>query len=478
MYYVSQFAQGAHGAWLNHAMFTEESLPPTLLHYPNIMLGKIGFLFHLAPMDSYNISIMVLSCLFLLCAYTCLIKLFPTPRYALPAFLFFLFSTSFMNRLPEGSPYPFFPFQLWNTPHFVFMRIGSLPHYLVMNIFFLVLLVLLFTQNKKHIYIIPASCMLTILQPIAATLLVVTYGLATLFWKNSRDWKKIGILTIGYLMGGLYLTSLYFTNDYVHSMAGEAQWQVRTNLLFLLLSIGPIVPYAVFGMIFRYKKASAIERFGMILLPGVYIAFLLPISEHIGMSNARLLFPAQYLFWGWFGAVGLFELAERLKHVVRYKKNTIIGLLFFVFFISVAPTIVWEFQQSLPPEHHYTDPHFFLPTSTYTAFLYLSEQPSVSLILANPTTRMDILIPAISGQRTITGLRYTTPHLEEKRNNAMLFFAMKMEKDKAKHYIESHHMTHILFTNRDGDKEAFERSYPFLSPVFSTVTAVVYQMNK
>jgi hypothetical protein len=107
-------------------------------------------------------------------------------------------------------------------------------------------------------------------------------------------------------------------------MSREAEWQVRTTLFFLLKSIGPIMPFASLGMLFRFKKATAIERFGIILLLGTYITFLLPISERLGISNARLLFPAQYLFWGWFAMVGMYESAARLELYVQYKKNVII----------------------------------------------------------------------------------------------------------------------------------------------------------
>ncbi|MFH0749480.1 MAG: hypothetical protein V1917_01020 [Candidatus Gottesmanbacteria bacterium] len=481
MYYLSQFTQGARGAWLNHAMFTEEGVAPTLLHYPNILLGKIGGIIHLNPMDSYNISIIVLSCIFLIFTYYCLKKLFPKPIYAFPAFLFFLFSASFMNRLPDGALYRFYPYQLWNTPHYMFDRIGTLPHYLVINILILLSLVFLFTRHTKiwiTILTVCVFCMVTILQPVAITLIIGTYWLTSVVWKDNKDWKKVGFLTVGYLFGTLYLTFLYFTNHYVNSMASEAQWQVRTIFPFLMKSIGPILPFAVLGIVFRWKKTTSIERFGMILIPGAYLTFLLPVSGHFGISNARLLFSAQYLFWGWFAAVGLFELAERLKHVVRYKKNTIIGLLFFVFFISVAPTIVWELQQKIPPATTYTDPLYFLPKSISNAFTYLSTQkPLSSLVLANPSSRMDMLVPVLGGHRTITGPQYATQNLPEKKAEVIKFFALEMEENETRRWLQSHHINFVLFTVYDGDRNAFQRTYPFLVPLFSSKTATVYGIN-
>lgn len=480
MYYVSQFTQGAQGAWLNHALFTEETSTPTLLHYPNILLGKIGGLIHLTPTDSYNISILLLSCIFLIFTYYCLKKLFPKPHYAFCAFLLFLFSASVMNKVFDGTSVQFSPFKLWNTPHLMFMRIGILPHYLVINILFLLSVICLFTRHTKtwvNILMICVLFILTILQPVAATLLFGTYWLTIIFSKEQKDWKKIFFLTIGYLLGALYLTSLYVTNDYIHSMTGETQWQHRTTLLILIQSIGPILPFALLGMLFRLKKAVPIERFGMILLPIVYSTFLLPISEHFGISNTRLLFPAQYLFWGWFGGVGLIELADRLKYIVAYKKNTIIGFLFFVFFITVTPTIIWELQQKAPSDALYSDPNFFLPTSAYEAYIFLEKQkPLTSLVLANPPNR-DVLVPVLSGHRTITGTVYTTPNLRGKQAESNKFFTLSMEPNDAKLWIQSHHITFILFTIYDGNYLAFQQAYPFLIPLFSSETATVYGMK-
>jgi hypothetical protein len=262
-------------------------------------------------------------------------------------------------------------------------------------------------------------------------------------------------------------------------MTGEAQWQVRTTIPFLLKSIGPIVLYAALGILFRLKKAAPIERFGIILLPVAYLSFLLPISERIGISNARLLFPAQYLFWGWFAAVGLYETAEWLKSFVTYKKNIIIGLLFLIFFISASPTIIWELQQKVPDTSIYQNPLYFLPKPIYDAFIYIQKQkPLSSFVLANPSSGLDILVPVVSGHRTITGLRYTTVHLTEKRKEVVQFFTLGMDSTTALHWLQLHKVSFVLFTLYDGDKEVFQQRYPFLTPVYSTPTGAVYQMNR
>lgn len=481
MYYISQFTQGAHGAWLNHAMYTEEAIPPTLLHEPNILLGKIGGIFHLTSMDTYNIGSIVLVFLFLILTYYCLKKLFPKPIYAIPAFLFFLFSASLMNRLPDGAPYRFFPFLLWNTPHYMFERLNMPPHYLIINILFLLSLLLLFTRHQKawmNMTILGMLFALTILHPVASTLLVGTYWLTTICWKDHRDWKKTWFLTTGYLFGICYLASLYFTNNFGALMIVEAQWQDRTNLPFLLKSIGPIVPFAMLGMLFRLKKASAIERFGIILLPGVYITFLLPISEHLGISNARLLFPAQYLFWGWFAGVGLYETAGWLKSFVTYKKEVVVALLFSVFFISVAPTIIWELQQKLAIADAATGSMYYLPKTTYTAFQFLEQTfPYDALVVGNPLSFMDTRIPALSGHKTITGQRYATIKYEEKKAKVNALFSLSLSQDDALVWLTSHHVTYVLFTQYDGDVSAFQSHYPFLTPIFSTPTATVFKIQ-
>jgi len=482
MYYVSQFSQGAHGNWLNHSLFTEETIAPTLLHFPNILLGKIGGLFHLSPMDSYQISCIILLCLFLLLSFYCMKKLFKKSTYALPAFLFFTFSASLMNRLPETAPEPFYPFQLWNTPHYMFDRFTQLPHYFVMNMCFLVVLLFLFGKAKNTWFAIGTGvCMLsmTILQPIVATLTLGTAILTASIQKEHSLWKNIGIISIGYFVGIAALIRLYMTNSYVQTMTSEAGWQVLTTLPFLLKSIGPILPFAIVGIIAKLKKAAAIERFGMILLVGSYTTFLIPeIPRFLKFSNARLLFSAQYLFWGWFAAIGLFTLAQYIGRCVVVKKQIIISVLFFLFFSSVTPTIIWEIQHRLPDTAIYQNELYFLPKTTASAFTYLDKQvPYQDIVLANSDSHMNMLVPVLSGHKTMLGPAYATINASMKGKEIHAFFTLTMDEETARQWVRAHHISYILYTVTDGYAGSFAQHYPFLEKVFSSDTATVYKVK-
>jgi len=484
MYYVSQFNQGAHHAVLNHAMYTEEPIQPNLLHFPNVWLGNIGPLLHVTPMDMYNISVILCSFIFLLLSFFILKHTFHGKIYAIPAFLFFLLSEPFMNKLPPSSPVPYFPFHLWGTPQYILTRIGILPHSLIANISICLIIYLLFTTPSRIPLIIQKLViallvgMVVLLQPVAITLVIGVYGLTTLLWKYRHQWTNVVALAIGYIAGVGYMFYLFKTNFYVQAMTGETLWQVRTEPLFLLESIGPIVPFAVVGMLTRWKKAMPIERFGMLIVVISYTAFYFPLSERVGVSNVRLLFSVLYLFLGWFAAVGLFQLAAMLSSRLRVAKRVVVGIGFIVFLLCVTPTLIWEIQQKIPDQASYQSPTLFLPQTTADAFAFLETQkPKNALVLANPTTRMDIFIPVLTGHRSVTGLHYTTVDADKKQNDAYKIFLCQTPSDEARSWFEEHHISFVLFTTSDGNVQQFEKQYPFLHEVFRTTTAIVYRVE-
>jgi len=482
MYYISEFKQGAIGYWFTHNLYTEEYSRPTLVHWSNVLLGKIGGVIHLLPTDMYNISVIIFSFIFLLLGYYYLKKFFPIPNYAFSAFLFFLFSEPLMNKLPITEPVQFYPYELWNTPHYMFHRIGVLPHYLIVNIMWLFIVMSSFSIHKQNkiIRTLTIICMffVTIFQPVIATLLLGIYTIAMVGKKKEKYWKQIISLAIGYIPGITYMGWLYLIDPYVTGMTGEAQFQVRTTIPFLLKSIGPIVPFALFGVIARFKKMVPLERFGSILLLSTYTIFLLPISEHLAFSNTRMLFAGQYIFLGWFAAVGLYESASLITRFVVIKRTIINGMLFFVFFISVTPTIVWEIQQKIAKIPSPQDPINYLAKTTFSAFQFLDiALPRDAIVLGNPSSSMDIRLPVFSGHKTVTGPRYATLNYEEKRKVSMAFYNQTLDEKTAQQWIYAHHINYVVYTISDGNSAEFNQRYSFLNPIFKTTTAVVFAIR-
>lgn len=480
MFYTSQFMQGSNGAFTNTNLFTEETTPKTLLYFPNILLGHIGQILPVMPSTIYNVSCILLSFFILIAAYILLVRLFPNKKLAPVAWMFFAFSTSLMNKLPAGLADAYWPFDLWGTPHYLFNRLGGMPHRLVMTLLFFMGLALLFDKKISwpkwmQISIAFVSVFgLTLIQPIATVLLLGVFVCTALIHHKETRMTTMIASILGGGCGIAYLLFLYVADPYMQALATEGKWQTTTSLFFLLRSIGPVVPFTLIGMITR-KKWTAIEQFGGILLISTYALFLFPVLARFGISNVRLLLPAAYLFVGWFAAVGVETIAEFLPNVTKFTKNQVITLCCILFCVAVSPTIVWEIQQKVITARSQQNNYLhYLPTHTYDAFVYLKTIPNHPIVLGNPTNQLDTLIPALSGQKTVTGPLYATINHDEKIEKATQLYMRTLTTEDAHAWLREHHVTHLLFTIYDGDRTLFQTTYPFVTPLFSTPTAVVY----
>lgn len=481
LFYVSQFIQGAHGRIVETNLYTENQAISIMAHWPNVLFGMLGHAIGLTPITSYHFAVFVLISCIGLATYILFRNNFPYRGLAFPAFIFFIFSTSLMNRLPNSSPVPYFPFELWNTPHLIFNRFAPIPHTLMQTLLSIVILYLLFSKNKRTciIRIITGILffLLMLIQPVVGLIILGSYWTTVVLWRADRDRLTTYILTA---VGGavaIWTKQAIFTQDlYRYVQLWEAGAQVRTNLPFLLASIGPIVPFALVGFITRIKKAEPIERFFMFLVIIGYSAFLSPLPEILGISNTRILTPIYIVGITWFAAVGANAIARGVSRITTCKKSVAMGILMILFLLSVAPTVVWEIRQKMQTPTSVTDLMIYLPADVSKAFQFLERtKPYDDVVLANPISFMDIRVPALSGHRTVNGTPYS---LQEKikRQEAMDIFQMRMTESGLHTWLTSHRVTYVLFTSYDGDAAKFRSAYPFLIPIFSTPSAIVYRI--
>lgn len=483
MFYLSQIQEGKHGKWANTYLYTEESVMPFLSHWPNILLGKICALTKGSVITIFHTSTCILIVGFVMLSYYALCAVFPTNHKGLLPFLFFITATSLMNKLPAGSIAPFWPYELWNTPHYIFNRFGTVPHYMVQSILFTLLLIIVFRKKINRSwphYLSIGVCMLILafLQPIMAAIFLGTYMLTVFLWRDGRDKKTTLMLCIGFGLASIYTAINFTVPPFTQAKLWEAAQQVKTTPLFLLKSIGPILPLVIIGMIKTIKKSSPIERFGMFLIIVGYFSFYSPIPHLLGVSNVRILFPGYYFFFAWFATVGLEAIALWLTKITTVKKQFLVGLLFFLYLVITAPTVVWEVKQKLSTVYSQEDSMYYLPKTMYQAFTFLEQTPPYEdIVLGNPITLMDMRIPALSGHKTVTGPAYATINYDQKQKETVQFFTSTMEKDQALQWIQTHHVSYVLYTIYDGYVGDFQTHYPFLTKVFESPTATVFTVT-
>lgn len=416
-FYLNQFFQGAHGAWFTVNRYTTEATTPSILFWPNVLLGKLGGIFGLPPHISYNLSVFLLSVAILFITYK-------ITKNTL-AFLFAATATSFMNHIWVDGKAMWYPFQLWKTPNFAFDRLGGVPHQLVQTLLFLLLVYTRFYEQKRKLLFSTALIiLLTTLNPVMSGLFLAAS------WITGQ--RQI-VATIVFLIVALYYNSLTNAAPHIQSKLWEASQQVATTPLFLILSIGPISILGLLGAIKAMGEKKPIMLFGIILLAMNYVLFFTDIPRLIGISNSRVLFPALYVFWGMLAAEGVYSLRKKILCIM-------------LFFLFTIPTLYWEVKQKLVVKPQERIPLLYLPKHTYEKLISLSKQlPYDDVVLANPITHMDAIIPAFSGHTSYTGHPFATINSEQKKALAVKFFQKQMSADEAQAFLENNRIRFVLY---------------------------------
>lgn len=452
--YVSQFFQGAHGGWLTKNLYTSEITTPTILFWPNVLLGKIGGLVGLSPQTSYNISVMLLSFAVLIILSSIMQRAFPKDKIkALIAFLLAATSTSLINHIRINGQPMWYPFELWKTPNFALDRLGGVPHQTLQTLLFLLAM-----HTKKLPALLVLLILLTTLNPVMSALFLVAA------WVSTPSFKLI-LPSIGFLVTAWYYNALSNQQPHIQSKLWEAADQVRTTPLFLLLSVGPVSVLGAIGAWAIRKRTKPIHLFSIALLVASYALYFSPIPRLLGVSNSRVLFPALYAAWGVLAVEGMFF----------WKKTYVVFLLFILLTI---PTLTWEIQRKLVVKPEERVPLLYLPDNVFQAFAYLKNQrPYDDVVLANPASHMDALVPALSGHVSLTGHPFATIANENKKRQSQRFFMRTMPDEEAKAWLASQNIRYILLTQFDGDATRFHDDYPFFRTVFSTESVTIFSSH-
>lgn len=482
--YLNQFFQGAHGGWLTLNRYTTESTPASILFWPNVLLGKLGGLFGLSPEISYNLSVMLLTFTVLIVLSSLMRHVFPKDKTkALIGFILAALSTSLINHIWVNGKPMWYPFQLWKTPNFALDRLGGVPHQLVQTLLFLLAMhAWFFYRSKKISTPLVAGVLLlllTTLNPVMSAIFLGTLWITQIIIrpKQATSWMTLLVTSVGVGATAWYYNGLSSLQPHVQSKLWEAGQQIATTPLFMLLSIGPISVLGIIGAIAIIKRARPVELFSIILLVACYALYFSPIPKLIGISNSRVLYPAMYAAWGILGVLGVEFLATQLhKYSSSIKISLLTVSLSILFLIVSFPTLTWELEQKLFVKPEERIPLLYLTTDVYQAFTYLRTTGSLDdVVLGNPVSHMDALLPALTGHTGYTGHPFATINNEQKKAGAMKFFQLKMTAIEAKEWLKKNNIRFILFTKFDGDIKRFWLGLPFFKVLHTTPQATVLE---
>lgn len=480
--YLNQFFQGSRGGWLTLNRFTSEPTPPSILFWPNILLGKLGGLLGLSPEISYNLSVMLLSFAVLLVIASLMRHAFPKDKAkALIGFLFAALATSLMNHIIVGGNPMWYPFQLWKTPNFALDRLGGVPHQLVQTLLFVLAMYVWFFFRPKRVpaflVLLIVLMLLTSLNPVMSALFLGALWATQIVTLSQQktSWITLFVISIGVALTAWQYNGLSNLEPHIRSKLWEAGQQITTTPLFMLLSVGPISFLGMIGAISILKRARPVELFSVILIAACYSLYFSPIPKIAGISNSRVLFPGMYAAWGILGVLGLEFLASQLhKYISSIKISYLAICLSAVFLILSLPTLRWELEQKLVVKPEERTPLLYLPSDVYQAFVYVRNQGSFDdIVLGNPASHMDALLPALTGHTGFTGHPFATIDNERKKNSVIKLYQLKMTGSEAKEWLITNQIRFILFTKFDGDIKRFWLNFPFLKVGYANAEATV-----
>lgn len=466
--YVNHFFQGAHGAWLTANRYTSEVTLPSILYWTDVLTGKFGGLLGLSPIASYHASLLILTISTILVMYVLLAHMFPKSKiHALIGFLFAVLSTSVMNHIYVHGKPMWYPFQLWKTPHFAFDRLGGVPHQTLQSLFFLLLTILCFSHGTsrprvKLVLIGILAFTLTSINPIQAIIFLGAFmATQAIMYVQKKPVPYIKLLVLFLVTIGTFISVYFLSTTLPHSQARawDGQQHTRTTLPFLLLSLGPISILFLLGIIPSFLSGNGLFIFAVILTLGTYSLFLSKIPQGLGISNLRIVFPALYPFFGAIAVNGVLMVARKLNKIIP--PMTTIAIVVLLFILISLPTLFWEIEQKIQSQADTKDQTIYLPTPINEMFTALTSIGQFNdVVLANPKTHMDTMVPALSGHSTYSGHMLLTIRGGEKQALASQFFSLNIP--DAEVWIRANNIRYVLFTPLDGDIKHFVQTYPFL----------------
>lgn len=330
------------------------------------------------------------------------------------------------------------------------------------------------------------TLMLTTIQPFPPLLflgsLYISKAVSLIYKKRLKEAVNIKILSssFAWLAGFMILSVNFSFPPYTQAKAWEALQQNSSDLLFLLLSVGPVAVFGFFGVkpVLRYLSTMSLS---LVFMPFLcYALYLSPVPKLLGIANDRVLFPGLYLFLGVLGSVGLFSLTKYiLRALPNLAKSRVPLILIFFFLMLSLPTLAWELEQkvsfSQDLEKSYT---LYVPHSINKALESLRYKGGKhKVVLGNPITGFDTIIPALTGQKTYSGHILFTINASLKSTNASRFFTMSIASQEAYVWLKESGIDYVLFTKFDGDLVRFERAYPFLIPIQSFDGTKLYSLG-
>lgn len=476
--YLSQVSQGAWRNFTTINFYTTENLPPTIVGWPNVVIGKIFSLFNTTPTIAYHLSVIILMVTFLYLIYW-LGRRLTGQKFVghLTLFLFIVFNS----------------FPLWYQGKIVYQdyysslsipgnRLDSVPHHLLTGIILLLVIFQaliwpkfnsLFKFIFKSFLMILTGAVIASLQPVqwmVAGLSLALFDLSQIWrlkMRNPTDIFHLILPGLLFFLGGLpvaiYIQNLFTTLPFVQSALWEALQQASFDLRGFILSFGPVMVAAILLLPVYFKKINTGRMLIFIYTLVSFILLVSPLPPAFKITNVRFLSTLSIFGLCFICASALNDLKE-----LRFGKVILIGTLVMIFGITLPSHIV-QIQKKLAQD--YNNAYFYLPKSEYAVLLeaHAISTPNDNFLVAWP---FDVPFAGLVGRREYAGHPLFTIDAKTKEEYINNFFSKKMSPELMQKLLIDNQIKYVIGYSWSLDVV----NLPFLLPVYGKDSLVIYRV--
>lgn len=476
--YLQAISQGQHGQWLwENDYITSVKIKTIFGMWQYLIFGKIGQLFHLSPIATYWGANIILSVVLSVLIFFIIKKiLFNKPFYwQLAAYILALFSAPFF-KIVVSNNLKIIPYRFWDDQAVLINRFSSVPYHISAQI--IVLLIILITADsldkivslsKKVViirFVVIISLLFFLLSFSPASFLLVVFSLIlTLIWLlfSKQFFSKIkflGIILFITFPLSLFMKIFYINKFFSDVSQTESSWQIHPPLIFVFLTIGPILLFFWLGFKNYFRQLTTIKIIFFSFVFSSYLMFVSPIAFYLKTTNMRFLSPLNYILLAVLTVVGI----KKLKYLL------IICLTLLLLFI---PGNI-EGIRSQINDPNLVSPISYLPKGIIDGFRYLDTLPGKQAVLTTPAQFLGMVAPIYSGKPVYLN-RPGLYKYDQKIDMAAKFYWNIFSEDQAKEFMNKNQIGFVVLTSIEGYPPNNLKNYKFLKEIYHNKDIVIYQ---
>ena len=488
-YYLTPFAQGARGILLSFSQAATDD-PMRFIHlWPYTFVGYITRFLNLSPITIYWGSVFILSFLLAFLIFKTTEKLLENESFGtkITAFLFSLFATPFFIPVFQGKVLNLNLYDFWYSNSTFFRRFEPIPHHLLSSVFILIaflktasLIRILNKLTYKQVVLnsllvgFLSSAVLSfnsfnMLVPFGAISATVFLFMLLYLWKKNY---KNGFYLFIFLVinGGMFgiagwILRNYYTQTMFASVFKEVELTLHENPGFKLvfLSHGPLLIFALFGLISFVKKLDPLKVLFMFFFLLSYAFYFSTLDRMLGTHNGRFLSPLNYILLGSLGALT----------IRKIKFNFILIIILFLYFLPVNLKVF----SGILNDKNISSPISYLPKGIIEGFRFLDKYPDEGNVLLTPSQFLGAVLPVYSKRKTFVARQIVTPNYIEKNLRSSNFYLGAMTDKEAAEFLAKNGLKFVVLTSIEGYDVKSLYHYPFLKEIYKNRDIIIFRVS-